>query len=369
LDPVIGVVFVLVYAGMFLGGLPVLKLDRAGIALIGALALVISGRVSLDAAWQAIDLTTLLILFAVMVGSSLLQVVGVLTAVTDRIARGTYSPSRLLAIVVLAAGLSSAILAENVVCLVVLPVLITVCDRSGLDPVPHLLGLVFASNIGSAATVIGNAQTILVGQALEWSFVDYLILAAPPALLGLPVVWVVIWWVYQGRWTAASDEPRSSRSLDLNVEPNQPAWLRFSSLIDWRLLVLLAGLFVVNHAVAQAGLVSYYLMMTRLRGADLSSPPLLFAATAVLSNLVTAVPAVMLLLPAARLEIAGPALALSSTFATNLSIAGSMSSVMVADHAKRSGYALKATAYFWAALPVTAATLALAAFWLWAVAG
>jgi Na+/H+ antiporter NhaD/arsenite permease-like protein len=77
----------------------------------------------------------------------------------------------------------------------------------------------------------------------------------------------------------------------------------------------------------------------------------------------------MLLLPAARLEIAGPALALSSTFATNLSIAGSMSSVMVADHAKRSGYALKATAYFWAALPVTAATLALAAFWLWAVAG
>ena len=179
MDPVVGIVFVLVYTGMFLGGLPALKLDRAGVALLGALALVISGRVSVQSAWQAIDAPTLLILLAVMAGSSLLQLER-LTVVAHRIINANQSPSRLLAIIIASAGVASAILAENVVCLAMLPVVITVCGRHKLDPVPHLLALVFASNIGSAATVIGNPQTILIGQALGWSFIDYLLNGEDP---------------------------------------------------------------------------------------------------------------------------------------------------------------------------------------------
>ena len=135
-------------------------------------------------------------------------------------------------------------------------------------------------------------------------------------------------------------------------------------LVDWPLLLLFIGLFVVNAAIAQSGLVSGLLMTARRAGADLTQPAALFGAAAVLSNIVSNVPAVMLLLPAARHDLAGPILALASTLAGNLLLVGSIANIIVIDQARRLGVRIDARAHARIGVPVGVATLAIAALWL-----
>ncbi len=135
-------------------------------------------------------------------------------------------------------------------------------------------------------------------------------------------------------------------------------------LVDWHLLVLFVGLFVVNHAVAEAGLATQADGALRAAGVDLGDPRWLFAATAVLSNLVSNVPAVMLLLPHASHPLAGPILALSSTLAGNLLIVGSIANIIVVDQAAALGVRIGWREHARVGVPVTLATLAVAAAWL-----
>ena len=134
--------------------------------------------------------------------------------------------------------------------------------------------------------------------------------------------------------------------------------------IDWHLLVLFVGLFVVNKAIAQSGLVNGLLMMSRMSGVDWTHPPTLFAGSAVLSNILSNVPAVMLLLPAARDEISGAVLALSSTLAGNFLIVGSIANIIVVDQAKRLGHVIGWRTHAQVGIPVTLMTLSAAALWL-----
>ena len=135
-------------------------------------------------------------------------------------------------------------------------------------------------------------------------------------------------------------------------------------LVDWHLLVLFVGLFVVNHAFAEAGLAAQANAALRGAGVDLGDARWLFPTTAVLSNLVSNVPAVMLLLPHARHPLAGPILALSSTLAGNLLIVGSIANIIVVDQAKALGVRIGWREHARVGVPVTLATLALAAAWL-----
>jgi Na+/H+ antiporter NhaD/arsenite permease-like protein len=399
LDLVVGGVFVLVYTGMVLGELPRLRVDRAGIALVGAIVLVATGRLTTTAAWGAIDVPTIILLVAMMIVSGQLRLAGFYTLVTRRLS-GPHSPTTLLALVVVASGVLSAVLANDIVCLAMAPLLIDVCARRRLDPIPYLLALACASNVGSAATLIGNPQNMLIGQALQLSFTRYLVEGGPPALVGLLLVWLVIAWIYRGQWTRDS-APDDAHAIPVDrwqvtkglavvvgivlaflftpwprdvvalvgagalIVSRKMASREMLSQIDWHLLVLFVGLFVVNRAVAQAGLVSYFLMMSRMSGLDLTNPASLFAVAAVLSNIVSNVPAVMLLLPAARADIAGPVLALASTFAGNLVVAGSVANIIVVDQAKRRGVAIKGKTHWKVGIPVTLLTLAVAALWLW----
>jgi Na+/H+ antiporter NhaD/arsenite permease-like protein len=139
-------------------------------------------------------------------------------------------------------------------------------------------------------------------------------------------------------------------------------------LVDWHLLVLFVSLFVVNAAVAQSGLLDRIVGAFAGAGLLLGSPSALFVVTAALSNLVSNVPAVMLLLPLATHELAGPVLALSSTLAGNLLIVGSIANIIVVDQAARLGVAIDWKTHARIGIPVTLATLALAAAWLAAVA-
>jgi Na+/H+ antiporter NhaD/arsenite permease-like protein len=162
-------IFSLVYLGMILGGLPFLQLDRTGVALLGAIALIGMEAVDLEEAARSIHLPTLILLFAFMVVSAQMRLGGFYDWVTSRLTALPLSPRALLgALIFVVAGLA-AVFSNDIVCLAVAPVLIDACRARRLDPVPFLLALACASNIGSAATLIGNPQNMLIGESLHLS--------------------------------------------------------------------------------------------------------------------------------------------------------------------------------------------------------
>ncbi|MGE0463941.1 MAG: anion transporter [Vicinamibacterales bacterium] len=399
MDYVVVGVFALVYLGMMLGEFPGLKLDRTGIALLGAIVLIATERITLDDAWAAIDVPTMALLLGLMVVSAQFRLGGFYTAVTQRLGASDHTPRALLALIIGTAGVLSAVLANDIVCLAMAPVLIEMCARRGLNPVPFLVGLACASNVGSAGTLIGNPQNMLIGEVLDLSFSRYLWEGGVPALAGLIVVWAVVELAWRGRWLMAMPVPvvatprfdswQTSKGLvvvllvvaaflftgwpreevalaaaGVLLVSGQMASRETLGLVDWHLLVLFAGLFIVNAAFAQSGALGGVFMGFRMVNLDLAHPGVLFGATAVLSNLVSNVPAVMLLLPVASHELAGPVLALASTLAGNLLIVGSIANIIVVDQARRLGVEIDWRTHARVGAPVTLATLAIAALWL-----
>jgi Na+/H+ antiporter NhaD/arsenite permease-like protein len=402
-DTWVVLVFGFVYLGMVLGEIPGLALDRTGVALLGALALIASERVTPEAAWRAVDVPTLALLFGLMVVSAQFRLGGFYAWVTRRAAGARVSPAVLLGLVVAVAGGLSAVLANDIVCLAVAPLLIEGCARRGLDPVPFLLALACAANVGSAATLIGNPQNMLIGQTLHLSFVGYLGDAAVPALLGLVVVWGIVAASVRGSWFKPTSVPQVDEAglnrwqtgkglvvlglllLGFVFAPIPREVLALAAAavlltsrrmasrdilgtVDWHLLVLFVGLFVVNFALADSGTLAVATHALERGGVDLSRPGVLFPLTVVLSNLVSNVPAVMLLLPQATRPDAGALLALASTLAGNLLIVGSVANIIVVDQAARLGVRIGWRQHARVGVPVTLATLAIAAGWLALVA-
>lgn len=173
-------VFVAVYIGMALGRWPGLKIDRTGIALLGAIVLCASGIVSGGAALAAINLPTLLVLFGLMILSAQFAACGFYDWCSARIAATDASPAAILALTVAVAGALSAVLANDIVVFAMTPMLVRGLVRRRLDPRPYLIALAGAANAGSAATVIGNPQNILIGQVGSLDFWPFFTVCAPP---------------------------------------------------------------------------------------------------------------------------------------------------------------------------------------------
>ena len=399
------IIFCIVYLGMILGGLPFLQLDRTGVALLGAIALIGLEAVTPEQAALSIHLPTLVLLFSFMVVSAQMRLGGFYAWVTRSLAALPLSPPALLAALVVATAALSAVFSNDVVCLAVAPVLIEACLARRLDPVPYLLALACAANVGSALTLIGNPQNMLIGETLELSFGGYAAQALVPVVLGLAVTWALIAWQTRGRWSqgssdAGSPERRADASFDrwqtakglavaaalLVVFLFVPSWPRdvaaltgaglllmsrrlhstkMLGLVDWELLILFIGLFVVNHVMQQTGIAAGLVADLAAAGVNLEEPAPLFAATLVLSNVVSNVPAVMLLLPVAEHALAGPTLALVSTLSGNLLIVGSIANIIVVGAAARRGIRIDWKRHARTGVPVTLATLAICAASLW----
>jgi Na+/H+ antiporter NhaD/arsenite permease-like protein len=396
-------IFAIVYLGMILGGLPFVQLDRTGVALLGAIAIVAFGVLTPEQAARSIHLPTLLLLFSFMVVSAQMRLGGFYAWVTLRLAALPLSPRALLAAVITVVAVLSAVFSNDVVCLAIAPVLAGICLRRGLDPVPFLLALACAANIGSAATLIGNPQNMLIGAVLKLDFAGYLAHAVVPVVLGLLLLWAILAWQSRGQWHAAArttalEQRDDDATLDawqtakgllvagallivflFTSLPREVAALtgagillmsrrlhstHMLGLVDWELLILFIGLFVVNHALEHSGLAAQAVQALAAHGVPLAEPAPLFGATLVLSNVVSNVPAVMLLLPTATAPYAGPMLALVSTLAGNLLIVGSIANIIVVDAARRQGIAIDWRRHARTGIPVTIATLAVSALWL-----
>jgi Na+/H+ antiporter NhaD/arsenite permease-like protein len=183
-DFILGV-FAVVYVGMLFGGLPGLALDRTAVALLGAIALLAGGALDARSAWAAVDMPTMSLLFGLMLVSAQLRLSGFYTLLARRMAAGPYTPQGLLFLIMLGAAALSAVLVNDIVVLALTPILVEGCIKRGLNPVPYLLGLACAANIGSAATLIGNPQNMLIGQVGGLSFAAFALDCLPPVLAGL----------------------------------------------------------------------------------------------------------------------------------------------------------------------------------------
>ena len=414
LDWGIVAIFVAVYLGMVLGGLPRLKLDRSGVALLGAIGVIGLGAMSTEQAARAVDLPTVLLLFSFMVVSAQMRLGGFYTAVVRWVAALPLGRSTLLGALIGVAGALSAIFSNDIICLAMTPVVAQLCVQRRLNPVPFLLGLACAANIGSAATLIGNPQNMLIGSVLQLPFGAYVRQALPPVAISLVVLWAWLVWGPGRRADVAPDPLPTATNLpqtplaqdDALQGPPFDAWQTTKGLlvagalllvflftnwprevaalvgagvlllsrrlhsshvmgfVDWPLLVLFVGLFVVNQAFASTGLAAQAVALLAAQNVHLSDPGPLFVAGVGLSNLVSNVPAVMLLLPHLKGQDAAVMLALVSTLAGNLLLVGSIANLIVVDLAQKSGITIDWRMHARLGVPVTLLTLGVVWGWL-----
>jgi Na+/H+ antiporter NhaD/arsenite permease-like protein len=391
--------FAAVYIGMALGRWPGLKIDRTGIALLGAILLYASGVVSAAMVVEAIDFPTLIILFGLMVLSAQFAACGFYDWCSARIAATHASPAAILALTVAIAGVMSAVLVNDVVVFAMTPMLIKGLLRRGLDPRPYLIALAGAANAGSAATVIGNPQNILIGQVGRLDFWSFVAVCGPPALLALLAVFAVVWLVWRRRLSHAITDnavdipPIDRVGLGKAIVATLVLLALFTSrlphvadvlvvtaallvsrrlatreilgLVDWHLLVLFGGLFVVTFALAQTELPGMAFAALAAAGIDFRQPAVMGLTMLAGSNVIGNVPVVVLLLtilkdlPAETLY----ALAVLSTLAGNLLIVGSVANIIVAERAKDSGVDLSLLEHAKCGVPITLVSLGFAVGW------
>jgi Na+/H+ antiporter NhaD/arsenite permease-like protein len=389
------VIFTATYVVVALGGVPRLglRLDRTGAAVVGAAFMVAFQVVTPEEAYRFIDIGTLVLLFGMMIVVAQLRLAGFFRWAGVLVARRAGSPRRLLfGLIVLAGGLS-ALFVNDTICLALAPLVLEVTVTLGVPATPYLVALATASNIGSVATLTGNPQNMLIGVAGRLRYGEFFRELLPVALLGLLIDFAVIALVYRrelGQPFQGSPRPRAkvhaflmakglAASLAMLVFFFAGANLSIVALtagatllltrrvkpekvfleINWNLLTLFAGLFVVVGAAQKAGLTQA--LFEALHAGEARSVAALSASTALLSNLVSNVPAVMLFLPLAA-EQPDPqkafrVLAMSSTLAGNLTLLGSIANLIVAEAARKRS-PLGFVEYLKVGVPVTLLSLA-----------
>jgi Na+/H+ antiporter NhaD/arsenite permease-like protein len=393
------VIFLATYAVIALGRLPGLRLDRAGAALIGASLMVATNVLSLDEAYRAVDFDTIVLLLGMMIVVANLRLSGFFALVGAAVARRAGNRVALLGATILVSGFFSAFLVNDTICLVLTPLVLELVGRLRRNPVPYLLAVAMASNIGSTATITGNPQNMMIGSFSGIPYASFLAALAPVALAGLVIVFAAIALAYAKEFRGGDDRPVELRQVRYNAPlvrksvvvtagmvvaffvvapPAKVAILagalllltrrlkprRIYAEIDWSLLLLFAGLFIVV-----AGLEKEVFTRENLAAAGalkLSSVPVLTTVAAVLSNLVSNVPAVLILKPfvqpLADQRTAWLTLAMASTLAGNFTILGSVANLIVVERARAAHVTIGFWTYFRIGAPVTVLTLLLGAW-------
>ncbi len=388
------------YTVFALGKFPWMKIDRPGAAIIGAVLMVAFRILTAGEALASIDLATIVLLFSMMLVVANLRLGGFFDWVTEAVI-GRLHPQHLLPVVVFTTGLLSAFLVNDIVCLVMTPFVVQLTRRLRLPPVPYLLAVALSSNVGSTATITGNPQNMLIGSLSGIPYPTFLLELGPVALVGLGMTWAILHWLcLRGsvdRVPVADAVPAAPRArvrakpavvlaivlggflaglpaalvaavgaalllVTRTVEPRH-----VYDEVDWGLLVFFIGLFIIVGGAQRAGLTEA--LLRPVVAWDLHRLAVFVPATVVLSNLVSNVPAVMLLktlVPGFPDPHAGwTALAMASTLAGNLTVTGSVANIIVVEGAAAAGVRIGFRDYVRVGVPVTIATVAFGTAWVW----
>ncbi|HEY1662767.1 MAG TPA: SLC13 family permease [Verrucomicrobiae bacterium] len=393
-DAVLGI-FVVTYLGIALGRIPGLKLNRPGIALLGAIAMMIFGGVNTADAVSYINWPTISLLFGFFVISAQLRLSGFYDKVAAGIADELAHPAKFLLVLMLTAGGLSAFLNHDIVCFVFAPIVGVALLRKQINPIPFLIALTIASNIGAAATLIGNPQNMMIGQVAHLDFGGYLLWSIVPVTFAMVAAYGIIWMLSKKNLQtlpAATDAlPQQTypfnkihtikgiiilsvaiglffTSLPKEIIALAAAGLHLAStkfrtddllgLVDWPILILFMGLFVVAGAFQSTGCGDQAVHWLSQSGFNLNAPANLVLTTAAMSNLIGNSAAVMLLLKIVNLAQPAPyALALANSFGGSLLIIGSVSNIIVVQQAREMGIKISFWDFARLGIPVTVVIL------------
>lgn len=399
------IIFVITYLGIIFTRLPGVNVDRPSAAYFGAIAMVLFGVITPEEAVAAIDTNTLFLLLGMMIVIATLQLDGFFNLIARLTVRYAGTRIRLLSLIVLATGLSSAFLVNDAVVLMFTPVIIHICRSSRCNPLPYLIGEILASNVGSAMTITGNPQNMLVGMASDISYGRFMLHLLPISVVGLGLVILVLRLLYKREFTDKTPllfpegEPlrmgQIARSgaiftlivvgfffgkflhlsiplialvgsaLILLLGKAKPSAIIHK--VDWVLLLFFASLFIVVAAVEKTGLFSG-LLQGNLFTTDLKGLGLVHGTSLLLSQVVSNVPFAVLMLPflkAAGSDMLWLALASASTLAGNATIIGAMANLIVIESAQKEGVTIGFMTFLKAGLVVTLLTLPLSMGWLY----
>lgn len=376
-------------------------LRRPYVALAGGALLVALGLVAWRAAWSAIDARTLALLTGMMLLVAALEQANAFGVIASRLVRALPTPGALLAGTMGVVAVLSALVLNDAVVLLFTPILIKAARSMGVPAFPFLCAEALAANLGSVATPTGNPQNAVIALAHSFTFVAFARALAPLALVC--VLLGVIYCVFVFRRDLRKPEHRASVPIERFTSAPAiwtsgacvalalalffvgPSWgiqiwaaalasgalalvLSFALAprrgvavarhVDVSILLFFVGLFVLLEGVRASGAaatIDAALARSGSGGATI--------ATAVLSNVVSNVPAVLLLLPGVREPGQALLLAATSTLAGNATFFGSAATVIVAETARSRGESFSVVRFTLVGFPLAVLTLFIA--WLW----
>lgn len=382
------------YLGLGLGYLPGLRMNRATIALVGSAFLIALGALQLEDAWQSIDAMTVVFLLSMMIVNANLSYSGFFQLALVFLIRLTRSPFGLMVVLTFGSGILSAFFLNDTLAIVFTPLTLNLAQALGLNPIPYLLAIAAATNIGSVATLSGNPQNILIGSFSSIGYLDFAQALIPIAITGLFVQISLLWWLYP---EVRSLKPAPSCpvirfriykplfiktlvvtsalliAFVVGVPIAEAAFLAAAILlvtrrvkpqrvlrqVDWNLLVLFSGLFILTRCTQKLELLTPFTHWV-------DYPVGLLGITAVLSNLISNVPAVLLLQPLISPDDTQSwlLLAAGSTLAGNLTLFGAVANLIVVEASANLGYHLSFWDHFRFGFPLTLITLVMTYLWV-----
>lgn len=393
-------IFLATYLTLALGRFPGLRVDRTGAAIIGASLMIASGALGFEEALAAVDWPTIVLLLGMMIVVSNLRLSGFFRLAADWVVRRAHHPRTLLAGVVAVTGVLSALFVNDTICLVMTPLVIEITLALNRNPLPYLLAVAMSSNAGSVATITGNPQNMMIGALSHIPYRTFAAALAPVAVISLLATWIILWLAFRREFDTRFLDVPSDQRLRLNrpllwksliVSLGMVAFFfggtpvaqtaivagafllvtrrvkpeRVYQDVDWALLAMFAGLFVVVAGFEKTRLEEeLFRFASRFH---LDRIPVLTFFSAALSNLVSNVPAVLVFRPVMS-HLADPetgwlTLAMSSTLAGNFTILGSVANLIVVEKA-RPTLRITFQDYFRVGAPLTLCSLAAGAAWL-----
>ncbi|NWG09426.1 MAG: anion transporter [Nitrososphaerales archaeon] len=393
------IILIATYIGISFTRLPKVNIDRPAAAFIGAILMVLFGVLTVQEAIAAIDFNTIALLLGMMIIIATLEEDGFLTFLAIKSMSIAKNPKRLLMVVVVATGISSAFLVNDTVVLLFTPVIIETCRLMGIkNPVPYLIAEAMASNVGSTMTMTGNPQNMIIGIVSGISYTSFFLYLFPVAILSTLVLIFVMRFVYKrdfDKRTPRIDDSINMNDFHLKFRPSLPILLftialfflssyvrldipmialigsalmllfarvkpsKIISRVNWVLLLFFVGLFVVIGGAAKAGIFNALLDEINFTPSFEGIVSLNLFST-LISQIVSNVPLTMLVIPLIK-HIEGNvlwiSLAAGATLGGNATLIGAIANIIVAEEAEKKGVRVNFKEFLRAGVIVTTLTI------------
>ena len=400
------IIFVITYIGIIFTRLPKINVDRPSAAFFGAVAMVVFGVLNLEEAVRAIDYNTIALLLGMMIIISVLQLDGFFSLIAEKTLSWSKTPLKLLIIITFVTGIASAFLVNDAVVLLFTPVIIAICRASSLNPVPYLIAEILSANIGSAMTITGNPQNMLIGISSGIDYATFFYKLLPVSLLGMALIVVMVRWFYPSHFGSETVMVPNDHKFEYRFDSMKfsvPVFLGVVVMfflgkllhlyipvialtgasfilifgkvkpslvirnVDWVLLLFFASLFIVVEGAVKTGLLDFFIHSEVLTG-DIGGVVKLHGLSLFLSQIVSNVPYTVMMLPVLKpmsSEILWLSLASASTLAGNATIIGAMANLIVIESAEKERVRIGFWEFFKIGIAVTLISFAISVGVLW----